>query len=406
MPTYCFVAKTRKGETETGTREAKDQRELARILRHEGYILISATLEKAKKKKLKLQDLLGGILGVPLTEKIMFTRNLQVMIAAGVPLPRALDLLAVQAQSKKLKDALIATKEDIIKGKSFSEALRRHPDVFSEIFFSMVKVGEETGNLEEVLKNLTLQMEREHDLKSKIKGAMIYPSIIILAMMGIGLLMLVMVVPKLAATFEELGLELPPTTKMVIFLATLLTEKWYLFLLALVPAFFLFRLGGRTKGGRKTMDKLFLRLPIISPLIKKTNAAFTVRTLSNLIASGVPIVRSLEVVSKAVDNFYFQQALEKASQRVEKGAKLAEVLEEYRDLFPVLVIQMIMVGEETGQTSSVLRKLADYFEEEVATATKNLASVIEPIIMLAIGVGVGFFAVSMIQPMYAMLGAL
>jgi type IV pilus assembly protein PilC len=405
MPKYFYTAKSLKGESKTGTLEAKDIHQLAKKLREQGFILIKAETETeiAKERKFEISLPFGG---VSLTEKIFFTRNLRVMLASGLSLPRALHVLAGQSKSKKLKRALLGVREEIAKGKSFSDSLSKHSDIFSELFLSMIKVGEESGTLEEVLKILSEQMEREDDLKSKIKGAMIYPAVIICAMLGIGIMMLIMVVPQLAETFEELEVELPATTKLVIGLGTFLVEKWYLFILFLVLIVFIFWRAFKTKKGKAAIDALLLKIPIISPIVEKTNSASMVRTLSSLISSGVPIVRSLEIVSGTLGNVYFKESIREAAKKVREGEKLSDALKPYQNLYPLIVVQMIAVGEETGETSNILAQLADFFEEEVGRATKNLASIIEPVIMLIIGAAVGFFAISMVQPIYSMLGGL
>jgi len=405
MPRYSYTAKSLKGEEKSGIVEVKDERQLSKTLREQGFILIKAELEEVeKKRRFKISLPFSG--KVSLTEKLMFTRNLQVMISAGLPLPRALETLASQTKSKKFKKTLLEINEEIIKGKNFSDSLKTHPDIFSELFQSMIKVGEETGNLEEVLKTLSQQIERESELKSKIKGALMYPAVIILAMIGIGILMLVMVVPKLAETFEELEIELPLTTRMVIGLGTFLAEKWFLALLIMAVFLFFFRLVLKTKQGKKTIDAITLKIPIISPLIKKTNSAHTVRTLSSLIVAGVPIVSSLNIVAGILGNIHYKTALLQAAEKVKKGEKLSDALMPYKEIYPLIVIQMIKIGEETGETSGILNKLAEFFEEEIGYATKNLTSVIEPILMIIIGGVIGFFAISMVQPMYSMLEAI
>jgi type IV pilus assembly protein PilC len=405
MPRYFYTAKSLRGEEKSGVLEAKDIHQLAQKLHEEGFILIKAETEEeaTKKRKFAISLPFGG---VSLKEKMFFTRNLQVMISAGLPLPRAIETLASQSKSKKFKKTLSDIKEEIVKGKSFSEALAAFPDVFSELFQSMVRVGEESGTLEEVLKILAQQMEKENELKSKIMGAMIYPAVIICAMIGIGILMLVMVIPKLAKTFEELQVELPATTKLVIALGNFLVTKWYLVILIFVFLIFVFSQILKTKRGKEILDTFLLKVPIISPIIRETNSASFTRTLSSLIASGVPLVRSLEIVSGTLGNVYFKGAIIEAVEKVRKGEKLSEALKSHQDIYPPIVVQMIAVGEETGETSNVLAKLADFFEEEVGRATENLASVIEPVIMLIIGAAVGFFAISMIQPMYSMLSAI
>ena len=404
MPRYFYTAQSLKGESKSGIMEASNEHQLAQILRQEGLILIRAELEeKAAKKKFEISL---PSFGVSLTEKIFFTRNLRVMIKAGLSLPRALETFTLQVKNQKFKKALLNIREEVVKGKNFSETLTKHPAIFSELFQSMVRVGEESGTLEDVLKVLSQQMEREYELKSKIKGAMIYPAVIILAMLGIGILMLVVVVPKLAETFKELNIELPMTTRLVIGLANFLVEKWYLAIIILFLFLFLFWRAMKTKTGKKIIDTLVLKIPIISSIVRKTNSASTARTLSSLITAGVPIVRSLEITAGTLGNIYYQAAIKEVAEKVRKGEKIAQALKPYENIYPSIVIQMVAVGEETGETSNVLNQLAEFFEEEVSNATKNLAAVIEPIIMIVIGATIGFFAVSMIQPMYSMLGAI
>ena len=404
MPKYFFTAKSQKGETYSDNREAKDEQDLARILRPEGYVLISAVKEGTKKKiSPRSWQGLFAFGGVSLKDKMMLTRNLRVMISAGISIPRALKTLAEQSQNKKLKKILGEISERIIGGENFSDSLAFYPGAFSPLFCSMVKVGEESGTLEKNLDILAKQMERDHALKSKIQEAMMYPLVIILAMIGIGAMMLVMVVPKLAETFKELEAELPITTKIVIGLGTFLAEKWYLAIFFSMIFLLLVRAVLKTKKGKVVLDAILLRLPVVSIIVKKTNAAHTVRTLSSLIAAGVPLVRSLEIVSETLGNSFYKNAIAASLEKVKKGEKLSAALRPYQSLYPPTVIQMIEVGEETGETSGILEKLGDFFEDEVSQATKNLAAVVEPVLMLIIGGVVGFFAISMVQPMYSML---
>ncbi len=403
MPSYSYISKTINGRPQTGEMEAKNEHELAKILRKEGYILISAELKQKPAKTTKFLDFFKK---VSLVEKVMFARNLRVMISAGVSLPRALKILSIQSKSKKFKKTLLNIRKQVIEGKNFSDALTDFPNIFSELFCSMVKVGEESGTLEKVLDVLAQQMEKEYQLKSQIKGAMIYPAVIVAAMVGIGVLMLIMVVPKIAETFEELEIELPTTTKFVIALGLFLVNFWYLIPLIIIGLLVLMKTAVKTETGKLIIDKVFLKIIVISSIVKKTNSAYTARTLSSLISSGVPLIRSLELVSNSLTNIYYKQAILDAKEQVKKGAKLGKSLSKYEDIYSTLTIQMIEVGEETGETASILKKLADFYEEEVTRATKNLASIIEPVLMILVGAVVGFFAVSMIQPMYSMLGSI
>ncbi len=401
MPNFLYKAKSLQGEAHSGIIEAKNKQMLARNLRKQGYILISAETSEQKKGKTLSFSIPG--FGVKLSDKIFFARNLQIMVSSGVSLPQALNTLSELVKNKKFSNSLLEIKREIIRGKNFSTALSDYPEIFSELFCNMIRVGEEAGTLDQSLKILTKQMEKNYELKNKIKSAMIYPAVIVSAMLGVGILMLVIVVPKLAETFDELGIELPLTTQLVIFLGTFLTEKWYLALLIiLVFAFLLFTIL-KTKKGGKFFDKILLKIPIISSLVKKTNSAYTVRTLGSLIASGVPITRSLNITSNSVGNFYYKKALKHIAEKVQKGSKISEAIYSYKDIYPAIVVQMLKVGEETGETSEILTKLADFFEKEVTRAAENMSAVIEPVLMLIVGAAVGFFAVSMIQPMYSML---
>jgi len=402
MPRYSYTATSQTGEIEKGVSEAANEHELAKILREKGYILISATEQKAKKKI----ELSFSFRRVSLKEKLFFTRNFALMVRTGVPLPRALAVLASQTKNNRFKRALLDIREEVIRGKALSESMKRWPDIFPEIFWNMVKIGEESGNLEQVLENLSYQMERTYELKERVKSALIYPAVIIIAMVGIGILMLIMVVPKLSQTFNELGIELPFTTRLVIYSANFIAKFWYLFLIIVIGIVFLIKQILKTKKGSKFFDGLVLKIPIVSSIVKGTNTAYTARTLSALINSGVPIVKSLEIISHALGNWYFKKAISESAQKVKKGTKLSETLRSYSDIFPYSFAEMIAVGEETGETSDILEDLADFAESEVENLTKNLSSAIEPVIMIIIGAAVGFFAVSMIQPIYSMLQSL
>jgi len=398
---YFYTAKSFSGEVRSGFLEAKDETELARALRQDGYVLVSSEGKTDAGKSSKINISFSN--KVSLSEKLMFTKNLQIMIKAGISLPRSLRISAAQARGNRFKTVLTSMADNIDKGQAFSETISKYPDVFSDVFASMVRVGEESGTLEDVLKTLYNQLEREHGLKSKIMGAMIYPVVILVAMIGVGILMMIMVIPQLASTFEELGAKLPATTLFVFGLAKFMEKNVILFLVCLAVFVISVIRFTKTKIGKRAIDTISLKIPLISPIVKKTNSAYTTRTLSSLINAGVPIVSALGIVSGALGNSYYKTAMNEAAERVSKGTKLSEAMIPYQDIYPPMVVQMIEVGEETGQTAEILLNLADFYEEEVTEATKNLSSVVEPILMLIIGSIVGFFAISMIQPMYSIL---
>lgn len=403
MPTYFYTAISSKGERTSGTEIAKNEHELARILRDKGYLTTSAVLHEKKRGGFHLFGFFEKFRGVALSERLLFVRNLNVMAASGVPLSRALDVLALQTKSKRFGDIVTNVRERVVQGQTMSQAMGVHPEAFSELFINMIKAGEESGTLEEVLSHLTLQLEREYDLRSKIKGALMYPAVIVTAMIGVGVLMLTLVVPKLAETFEELGVDLPLTTRLVIATGTFLAERWYLAFPLFFLLVFLFWRAIKTPMGKQIIDTWSLKVPVISGIIQKTNTALMTRTLSSLISSGVPIVRALEITSQVVGNLHFRESLSVSSEKVRKGTKLSASLKEYEHLYPLMVTQMIEVGEETGETGSMLAKIAEFFESEVTNTAKSLTSILEPILMLLVGIVVGFFAISMIQPMYSLI---
>lgn len=406
MPTYFYTATSLQGEKMTGSENAKSERDLARSLHEKGYVLTKVASGQSAAAKRTLLQFFERLFSVPLSEKLMFMRNLKVMVQAGVPLPKALEILSLQTGSAQLKNAIQDMREKVMQGETLSLAMSRHPSIFSDLFLNMVKAGEESGTMEGALSHLTLQLEREHDLRSKIQGALMYPAIVLVAMVGIGIIMLVSVVPNLAKTFHELGVTLPATTRFIINLGNFLSHRWYIALLVLLVGGFALWRALKSKKGKWVVDGFMLHAPLFSSLVQKINSAFFARTLSSLIGAGIPIVKSLEITSTVLDNRYFQKALVDAAEQVKKGAKLSQSLKSSGKLYPLVVLQMLEVGEETGQTGEMLAKLADFFEEEVNAITKNMASIIEPVLMLFMGALVGLFAVSMIQPMYSVLNSI
>lgn len=401
MVTYTYIAKSLDGQTQEGELVAENERQLAQNLKNQGMVLVRA-VARNQDKKLKIRIKIP-FLRVSLSEKILMTRNIGIMFATGLSLVKCFEILTSQSKNPKLKAALLDIKDKISKGENLSDALSYHPDIFSELYVSMVKIGEEAGTLDEIFQILSLQLTKEHELKSKIRNAMIYPSIILLVMVAVGVIVVTFVLPNLSLFFTSLNVEIPVYTKILLAGGDFLSKQWYL--LIIVPLFSaaLFWLIIRTKNGKKMMDTILLRLFIISAIVKKNNSALLIRSLSSLIASGVSLVRSLEISSKTIANFYFAKAMLESSEKVKKGEKLSASLKPYQHIFPLGVVEMIEVGEETGKTSDILRKLADFYEQEAVVAIERLTIMIEPILIIILGVAVGFFAVSVIEPMYSSL---
>jgi len=397
---FSYYAKKISGEEITGETEAKDRFELALILRQKGYILVSF---KEKKEKEKFLSFLFSFGGVKVSEKMMFSRNLGVMISSGLPITRSLEILSRQTKNKKFKKILLSLMDRVQKGISLSEAMKSYPRVFNSLFIAMAKVGEESGKLSESLKIVSEHLEQERALTKKIKGALIYPVIIIVTMILIGILMLIYVVPTLTSTFKELNIQLPMSTQIIISTSNFLVAHTILVLaiiifLVLIVFWFL-----RTEKGKRLGGNISLRLPLFSSLLKKLYAGRTSRTLASLISSGVNILDALSITKDVLQNYRYKQILENARNEVQKGIPLSESFKKASNLYPLLLGEMLAVGEETGKISEMLNRIAVFYEEEVAETTKDLTTVIEPLLMVIVGVVVGFFAISMIKPMYSML---
>lgn len=409
---FFYLAKNQKGENQSGHREADNLHDLAAKLREEGLILISGEII-IKKKKENLFEKLVDIKGlmerfgrVPLVEKMIFSRSLSLMVKAGLPLNEAMDVLAKQTKNPKFGRIVKQIGADISRGEAFSSALAKYPNIFNKMFVGMIQVGETGGTLEEILKILAVQLEKDHQLITRVRGALVYPIVIILTMVGIGIFMMVSVVPKLTAIFTEMNVELPLTTQVVIGVSNFLKNYFILGFLLFILLIIAIRFIGRIKEIKRELHKLYLRLPIFGKIIQKINSARFARTFSSLFQGGVPIVKSLSIVADTLTNISFQESLLQCGVKVQKGENLSKCLDEYKAIYPTMVIQMVKLGEETGNLSDVLKNLADFYEEEIDQTTKNLSSVIEPIIMIAIGLTIGFFAVSMIQPMYSIMGGI
>lgn len=398
MPVFYFRAKNLSGAEIEGRREAADRYELASNLKKEGYFLIGQKEETKKESVLKFVSILRR---VSIQEKMMFARNLGVMAGAGVSLIRGLDVLSRQTGNSVWRDTLQKLAQAIKKGQTLSQSMEDYPKFFSPLFRSMVKAGEVSGKLEEALRLIAQQLERDYDLRRKVRGAFAYPLIILAAMLIIGILMMVYVVPTLIDTFKELGVELPATTKLVVGVSSFIINHWILTLLAALSVFSAAVMLASSQKGKEFFSAVFLKTPVISGLMKKINSARVSRTLSSLVSSGIEIVEALQITEGVVRSPKFKRVLNLAREEIQKGNPVSRAFIENRDVFPLLVGEMMSVGEETGKFSEMLFKLASFYEEDVSESTKSLSTIIEPALMMAIGIFVGFFAISMIQPLYS-----
>jgi type IV pilus assembly protein PilC len=403
MPKYIYTAKGYSGETKGGEATAQDEKNLAQQLRSEGFLITSITLIKEDEARGVSVKFFDRFLSVPLKEKMVFARNLSIMVASGLTVSRAVNNLALQTENKTFQKILLEIYDEIQSGKTLSEGLAKFANIFGELFINMVKVGETAGNLDEVLKIVAVQLEKEHDLKSKVKGAMIYPGVILTVMLIIGYIMLTFVLPKLMSVFKDIGTELPPMTRAIVGLSDLLRNNGLATGIFLVIFIVFMQWFLRQELGKKTLSWLAITAPIFSPLVKQVNCARFARIYSSLLKSGVGSVEALKIISHTLTNYYYQQVLLDSIDDIQKGVSLSKVLSDNKNIFPILVSQIVQVGEETGKTEIVLLQLAEFYEDEVDQITKNLSAVIEPVLMVVIGLAVGFFAVAMLSPMYSMM---
>lgn len=402
---FSYKAKLKNGEIIEGVADSQDRFSLARDLRSKGNVPIS--IKSKNSNSLNLSVLLGGILGrVNTDEQIIFTKNLSGMLRAGLSLYRALSVLKKQTKNPSLDKILSALSAEINAGGTLSTGLAKFPNVFSKLFVSMTKAGEESGSLADALTEIGSNLEKAHSLTKKIKGAMIYPGVILSAMILIGVLMFAFVVPTLAGTFKELGVELPVSTKFIIALGNFFSEYLILSFVLIIGSAVGMYLLLRASFMKKYVDFAIIRLPIIGKLSKELNTARTTRTMSSLLLSGVSILRAIEITEDVVQNIYYKKVLKQARVEIEKGAPFSKAFEENPNLFPVMMTEMVEVGEETGKLSDMMFQVASFYEGEIENKTKNLSIVIEPVLMVFIGAAVGFFAISMISPLYSILDSI
>lgn len=402
MPKYTYKAQLMANGTEMeGTGEAADKFELAKNMKAEGKLLLTAT--EITSKRFDFDKIDAFLTRIDLREKILLSRNLATMIQAGLPLSRSLQIFLKQTQNPKMREVLRSIVEDINKGIALSDSMEKFPKVFEPVFISMVRAGEESGGLVEALNTVGGQMEKTYTLKKKVKGAMMYPAIVLLVMVAVGVLMMIYVVPGLSTTFKEMEVALPPLTRGVIAVSDFLQNDYLLAILFVVIAGGAFMWFRSTPYGNRALAWAVLRSPIFGKLVKEFNSALVTRTLSSLISAGVDIVHAIEITKDVATNIFYKETLDQAKADVQKGVPLSKVFIDNANIYPVMVGDMMEVGEETGQLSGMLLKIAVFYEEEVDQATADMSKLIEPLLMVTIAIFVGIFAIAMITPMYTLM---
>jgi len=334
-------------------------------------------------------------------DKMFFARYLSLMLKTGIPLTRGIQLLANQTKNTKFKKALLDIYDNINAGKSIAESLEKHPDIFNELFTNMVRTGETAGNLEEVLEILAEELKKSNDFKSKIISALIYPIIIVVIMLLVSFFITFFIFPKLLKVYESLNVKIPTLSKILIVTIRFVTSNSYYIFGGLFVFIILFLVWSKTYYGKRTLDALWLKIPIIKDLTQKIYTVQFVRTFSSLIAGGIPTPAALEITAKTIKSTHYRDSINVFANGIRQGKKLSDLISQYNHLYSPIVGQMISVGEETGQMSSLLKQLSIFMENEVSLTLENLSKLFEPVLMIVLSIVVGFVALATTQLIYA-----
>jgi len=396
MPEFEWKGRKRTGEAAEGLMTADNKEAVIAVLRRQKIVVTKVT-EKGKEFALPK---LGG--GVKTKELAVFTRQFSVMIDAGLPVIQCLEILGSQQQNRAFQRVLFDIREDVEAGSSLSEALKKHPKVFSDLYCNLVAAGEAGGILDTILQRLALYIEKNVKLVAAVKSAMIYPVVVVTVAILVVVLIMWKVVPTFASLFAGLGAKLPMPTRVVIAISNFIGKWSWLMIGTIIVLAILTRMYYKTKGGRYNIDKLILKAPIFGIVMKKIAVARFCRTLATLVSSGVPILEGLTITARTSGNAVVEEAIMNTRQAVEEGKTIAEPMEA-SGIFPGMVVQMISVGESTGALDAMLSKIADFYEDEVDEAIANLMSLLEPLIIVFLGTTVGGIVIAMYMPLFSLI---
>jgi type IV pilus assembly protein PilC len=395
---FRYTARSRDGQIIEGSMHAASEQEVVENLRQKQLTITSVELYKARRS-----FSIPFVSSVKFSEKILVAEHLRVMIKAGMPIDDAIRVLQDQTRNAKLRDILEHVRNDVKQGKDLSSSFAKYPRVFSEMFTNMIHVGEQSGNLEQTLAHLTNQMRKSYTLRKKVRSAMTYPIIVLLALTGLVILMMGYVLPRVVDVFGELEVELPLATRVLIASSNFVNQNMLLVIGAVI-LFIVFLVWFRTTPvGKKIFHRIVLTVPPISNIAKRINLAQFSRTLGALISSGIVITTALDLTGDSMKNIWYRDALKRIALEIKKGTRMSDLIAQQPFLFPPVVVQIIRVGEETGSLSETIDNLAQYYEDESDATLDDLSSIIEPILMIVIGLGVGFVAVAIIAPIYSLV---
>lgn len=401
MPVFQYIARNNQGQIVRGKTEAQNQGMVARSLHEQS--LIPTTIEIASgpsRRAMRQATGKGG--SIKLDDMVIMSRQFATMIRAGLPLLEALNVLAEQTEKRNLRMVLKQIERDVETGSSLAEALQKWPKVFNTFYLSMVRAGEAAGMLDSIMDQIAVYLEKVASIQRKIKSAIMYPTVVTLAAIGISCFLMIKVVPVFSGIFEDLHGALPLPTRITMAISNLLQNDWLYLLCGLGIFIFLIWRVGKTESGRHKIDQIKLKLPVFGPLFLKVSMARFSRTLGTLIRSGVNILNALDIVAKTAGNMVVEDAVIKTRASIQNGESIAEPLRDC-EAFPPMVVRMIDIGERTGALESMLSKIADFYEDQVDAAVSGLTSMIEPLLIIFLGVVVGFIVISMFLPMFKMI---
>lgn len=401
MAIFEYKAKNELGEDMEGALEASSQTQALEMLNERRFVVYSL-VEQAPASAWQFS--LKFFNRVKPKDLVIFSRQLAVMAQATVPLLESLRILIKQTESESLRVIVSDVADEVEGGAKLSAALNKYPDVFSEFFINMIRSGETSGRLDDTLNYLADEAEKNNDLMSKIKGAMIYPAFILFGLGTVGIVMMVFVVPKLTAILTEQKTELPLATRMLIGTSNFLQHQWWVIVIVIILGFFGLRYALKTYEGKKTWHFIQLRLPVFGNLFRKVYLVRFTRSLATLIKGGVPLTKSLEIVAGVVGNIIYRELIVQTIKEVEEGNSISTVFLS-SDVVPTMVSQMMVVGEKTGRLEEVLQRLADFYGREVSNLIANLVTLVEPMIMVIIGLAVGVMVAAVLMPMYNLAGS-
>ncbi len=396
MPNFTYSARNSQGKEVKGKIEARDGQAVVEILQDKGLVVVNVKEQATFDIESLGQINIGG---VPMKDKVVFMRQLATMVGAGLPLTRGLQVMEQQISNPLFKRVITQVKSSVEAGKSLAESFRNSDQVFDDITINLIEAGESSGNLDDILNKLAIELEDSKKLQGKLKGALTYPLILLVIIVGVMVLMMLVLVPAMSDIYGEFGGELPTITRIMVAMSDFFLGYWWAIVIVLLGLLIGYKVWVDTPKGKRTKDKIIVKIPIMGVIISKMQLAQFTRLLGLLLGSGLSIIRALELTAMSLSNDMFKEVIFEAKEEVERGGSLALPIAR-SDYFPLIVSSMIAVGEETGELDTVLAKVSQYYKEEVDQATENMSSLLEPVFLVIMGVAVAFIALGVYTPMF------